>query len=263
MCKDLLQKIFPCLRPKPISELKGLAMASPYQEDLLVLGVDLFAVWGWNNTYLKTMLGYVPMARNGYIYDFYEGHPPYALFLNEPNKEEPFGSTMSPEGAVVRFLEAVKAKPHTTFVVGNVSFDVNPTIGYGGIDWLMEFICRYEDSEGKPFDHVLGCHAYGWSVGSLLGQFRSYRRAFPSHRLWLTEFGLMDYNGVLGDDYLKVVTAAAQTFEAYFAYTNRQIPDNPANLHDSVCLFDLSGVIRQNGRVYAGFPESVLNAKKA
>lgn len=66
----------------------------------------------------------------------------------------------------------------------------------------------------------------------------------------------MNKLGVRADDYLKVVTAAAQTFEAYFAYTNRQQPGNPANLDDSVCLFDLSGVIRQNGVVYANFMDA-------
>lgn len=230
------------LFPQPI-EGKGLAMATFRPQDLDALGVSWWYVWHWLET---ADPWYIPMVRNWSIpTDKLE--PAYLLLGNEPNYWEPWGCTMSPEGAAWYTIKAQEYYPNARLVVGNVS-QHDHFGGLDGVTWLEQFLAEYKDWAGKPFDHILGCHLYTDDDLDYADYEMQRYRAVYAGPMWLTELG-MAVNPAQPKTFRKLCQMASKLFDRVAVYTNEQ--DGSA----SSLPFDMDlapgGVLSEIGKEYA------------
>lgn len=239
---------------RPTLPGKGLAMATYRPADLDALRIDadrdgFWYVWGWRN---ETDPRYIPMVRD-WLPVADKTPPRYLLLGNEPNAEEPYGSTFHPDGAAWWCKAFELQYPGTVMVVGNVSADDWFGGGCDGVWWLTQFLRTYQELWDRPFSGVLGCHLYiDDNLDYAKYEMQRYATLLDDWdgELWLTEFA-MAVDPAQPKLFKKALLMARDYFTRIAVYTNEQ-DGGPSSLPFDVDLVP-GGVLSEIGEVYARF----------
>jgi len=192
---------------------KGIALAYPYYGDLVVLGAGWFYTWGACSSSPIC----VPMSYAGEDPQLPADYSDYILLFNEPNNPPPFGGTLSPDEAVLLYMELVDKYPYAKFVVGNCNLFHRT--------WMQDF--RNLCTDIMPV--YWGFHVYitDPSEAEHIGLFLDgiHQWEFPGS-WWITEFA--DVNGDVYNDAVVLSEFRKRDWIERWAYfTNRARGDEP------------------------------------
>ena len=235
----------------PPDPRRGLAMAVIEPKDLASLAVGWYYTWAW-----CALPRCVPMV---YFMELPPDCPALLLVGNEPNATRPFGGPISPADAAQKVQAIELACPATRLVVGNVSADDwRSAGGWGsGQDWLAEFLARYRDMSGHPFQQTLGVHCYSQALADYCLTKLAQLRQLYAGPMWVTEFGLLSGGA---EQFSILLDFAAAQFERFAAYTNRQPHTGQGwELSTGVELVLRDGRLSPAGEVYVAWPNPLLS----
>jgi len=110
-----------------------------------------------------------------------------ALAMNEVN--EPTQSNLDAgTGAALWRQYLLPLRQNKGYYIISPSTTSAPT----GIQWMQDWLGQLGDNE-KP--DALALHWYGTSFNDFQGYVTSFHTAFPSYKLWITEFACTDFSG--------------------------------------------------------------------
>jgi hypothetical protein len=193
---------------------KGIGMAYMYPEDLIRMKADWWYVWGGCPT--NTPSGCVPMSYDGESPNLPLSYSGYVLLFNEPDNPPPFGGTLTPKEAIVKYMKLCDEFSNVKWVVGNVNIFYRM--------WMHDFWSLCKATPGCIMPKYLGWHIYISTENEAkhLHLFLDgmQKLEFPNTRWWITEFA--DITGNISNDDIMVNEFKKRDWIERWAYfTNR------------------------------------------